>query len=570
MKRKIFVNILIFILLSILVNIFSCMPKQKFKLKCDILQSKDDVYQVFYDIGNGFNETDSVKKEVKSSKDFQVIEFLIPSNIKNIKKIRLDIGSNVGNIYIKNIIIEKSFFDKKTYKNSNLSNLVEWTNNIIDIHNENIGELFVSDGIDPFIVFKDDILKVNKFSNFYKFIFSEFISLILLVTLIYSRLYSKMINYFETNMNPIYNILFIFSLIIILFIPWTFNLLNINLKSANYEQRNMAVKPVFSPLLTDFKTFVNDYESYINDNFIFRTKLVRLNNIIMYKLFKTSGTDRVIMGKNGWLFYADENVLNNYRGIDSFTKEELEHIKADLEQRKRWLEQNGIKFYVTVAPNKHTIYYDKLPNYLVKINNESRLDQLINYLNKNSDIRIIDLRPALFKAKVHEKIYYTNDTHWNNLAGYYGYREIIDDIKKDFPGIKPLEKERLVINTQNNAYSGDLSVMLSMPDIIKDDVYDIKIKNSAVKAKQIDANQFPAPERFVYNENMNSDNEFKLLMFRDSFTTALVPYLSENFRNSLYIWDNHFNADIIKREKPDIVVLEVVERSLHNVAFENN
>ena len=43
------------------------------------------------------------------------------------------------------------------------------------------------------------------------------------------------------------------------------------------------------------------------------------------------------------------------------------------------------------------------------------------------------------------------------------------------------------------------------------------------------------------NDIKNSPNKLKLLMFRDSFTMALEPLLSETFAHSIYIWDQNFN-----------------------------
>ena len=51
-------------------------------------------------------------------------------------------------------------------------------------------------------------------------------------------------------------------------------------------------------------------------------------------------------------------------------------------------------------------------------------------------------------------------------------------------------------------------------------------------------------------------------MFRDSFSTALVPLLSESFDRSVYVWDDKIDPEIVEREKPDIVVWEVAERLL--------
>jgi hypothetical protein len=48
-------------------------------------------------------------------------------------------------------------------------------------------------------------------------------------------------------------------------------------------------------------------------------------------------------------------------------------------------------------------------------------------------------------------------------------------------------------------------------------------------------------------------------MFRDSFAVYLMPYLSEHFSRSVYVWTPIFIHDIVEKEDPDIVVQEVLE-----------
>ena len=53
-------------------------------------------------------------------------------------------------------------------------------------------------------------------------------------------------------------------------------------------------------------------------------------------------------------------------------------------------------------------------------------------------------------------------------------------------------------------------------------------------------------------------------MFRDSFASRLIPYLSEHFSRILYQWQNDFDPELIRREHPDVVIQEMVGRHLVN------
>ena len=56
----------------------------------------------------------------------------------------------------------------------------------------------------------------------------------------------------------------------------------------------------------------------------------------------------------------------------------------------------------------------------------------------------------------------------------------------------------------------------------------------------------------------------RAVMFRDSFTTKLVPLLSEHFARIVYIREHAMKADMILKEKPDLVIEQILERLIGN------
>ena len=59
----------------------------------------------------------------------------------------------------------------------------------------------------------------------------------------------------------------------------------------------------------------------------------------------------------------------------------------------------------------------------------------------------------------------------------------------------------------------------------------------------------------------------RLLLTGDSFSDFLYPYLGYYFETSAKVHYYDLNEDIIEREAPDLVVLEVVERYLGNLRY---
>jgi hypothetical protein len=52
----------------------------------------------------------------------------------------------------------------------------------------------------------------------------------------------------------------------------------------------------------------------------------------------------------------------------------------------------------------------------------------------------------------------------------------------------------------------------------------------------------------------------RAVVFRDSFAGAMVPFLSEAFGHVRFVYDHQPDPRLIEVEKPDVVILEMVER----------
>jgi alginate O-acetyltransferase complex protein AlgJ len=334
------------------------------------------------------------------------------------------------------------------------------------------------------------------------------------------------------------------------------------------EKRKLAEKPAF-----DFRQpflFIKRYEAYYNDHFSFRTRLVYLNNLLTYKIFHTSASAKVLIGKKGWLFlgninkYFDE--IDYYRNLKPFTIKELRYWQILLEERRDWLKRRGILYLFTIAPNKSTIYPELMPNSIRKINPQSRQDQLIEHLKKYSTLKILDLRPALVQAKKIRPAFYRTDTHWNDWGGYIAYCEIISYLQQHFNFIRPRTLNNFQLQ-QTEFRSGDLALMLSLPNIFWEKQWQIVAK-IPLRARVIPAGDLE-PRNKLLTVTVHTCATGQLpaaLMVHDSFAHPMKQFLSEDFSKIVYImnWPLNFFDKIIEKEEVKIVIDEMVEYSLLN------
>ncbi len=89
----------------------------------------------------------------------------------------------------------------------------------------------------------------------------------------------------------------------------------------------------------------------------------------------------------------------------------------------------------------------------------------------------------------------------------------------------------------------------------------MKDKNKMLKFHNIDF-QYPMEKVCVLIEEKNTQLP-RMLMFRDSCATKMIPFLSHCFSRSVYIWTRSFVLGIIIFEKPNIVIDEIGERNIH-------
>ena len=58
----------------------------------------------------------------------------------------------------------------------------------------------------------------------------------------------------------------------------------------------------------------------------------------------------------------------------------------------------------------------------------------------------------------------------------------------------------------------------------------------------------------------------KAVLYRDSFGSALVPFLAEHFERMVTLWEYDVVPEAIREERPDVVIQQWVDRRLYTRA----
>lgn len=518
-----------------------------------------DIYKLFIN-----DKPEEVK--VFPSEDFQWIKFKLPKD--EIKQIRLNFGKEKGIVIINSIKL-KTILRKYIWKGRALKRIFNYKNHIEKTYLKDNNFYIKIAGNEPFMVmnekFYEIIEKVKGKKTFFYYL-SIILSLILFYLIYFINI--KNLRFFATQ-KIISNMILVF--LVFIYFPIANDVLHVTKKFHLQEKRAQVKKPDLR--FDELYEFLAKYRCYYKDKFNLRNILIYLNNLYKVKLYNFSPVSKTIIGKNGWLFMAKENKYVNevdyFRSIKPFSEEELKHWRNALEQRRDWLANRGIHYFFIIAPNKSTIYSEFMPDFLHPVRNESRLDQLLNYLKKNSDFQIIDLRKVLINAKKDCEVYYKTDSHWNEYGAYIAYREIMRYIGKYFENIKPMPISNFKIEIKNR-FGGDLAITLSLQNnVYREDYIGFKSK-IPLKAR---GRRLGNISKYVSQtcSECSASGLHNAVIVHDSFIHELKPFISEHFSRILYIWDwdLNFYSGIIEKEKPKIVIEEMAERFLMNMRLNN-
>ncbi|MDT7777895.1 MAG: alginate O-acetyltransferase complex protein AlgJ [Acidobacteriota bacterium] len=324
-----------------------------------------------------------------------------------------------------------------------------------------------------------------------------------------------------------------------------------------WENRRLAEFPARPTSASEAFHLPRMLFEYFKDHFALRADLIRWQATAKVGWLRSSSSPEVLLGKDGWLFHSGEKEVELFSGSEPFTAEELEQWRLSLEGIRDWLKPSGATFVLTFTPEKQTIYPEQLPGSLVRMREESRQDQLIEYLKKHSDIRVVDLRPALREAKTANQIYFRTDTHWNDLGAFTAYRVLAAELGRDFKAIQPMSASDVEVYAAPR--SGDLAGMLGLRGVMTEAGVKLRVKqpHARLEGNCGDMGQ-------CVSERTDDAALPHLVMYRDSFSSYMIPFVAEHFSRAVYVWDIKwkFSPALVEAERPDVVVLEMVERNL--------
>jgi alginate O-acetyltransferase complex protein AlgJ len=321
-----------------------------------------------------------------------------------------------------------------------------------------------------------------------------------------------------------------------------------------------AASDAVSGLTISLAGLARDFEA----RFAFRARLVRWQAGLRYRWLGVSPLPTVLRGRDGWWFYADDGAIDDATHATPFTAAELEAWRVALQHTADFLAARGIAYVFVLAPDKHTIYPEFLPATMRRdAGRRARADQLVTMLSARTTVPVVDLRQGLLDAKAQARIYHLTDTHWNDLGAAEAYRRIVTAVRRQVPAVPPAAPADAFVVAPRTTPGMDLAEMAGLASLTSET--DLTLVPRTPRRARVVEPARPHPgyigPRLV--TVLDGPALPRALIYRDSFGSALVPFLAEHFSRAVVLWEYDVMPVTVREEHPAVVIQEWAGRRLH-------
>lgn len=351
-----------------------------------------------------------------------------------------------------------------------------------------------------------------------------------------------------------------------------FTLLRGHIDTNNYENRLLAEKPVLGqpintqtafPDVVTIENFPGYFDSWFNDHLPFRNQLLSFNGRLDYDVLKSTTSDVVIIGKEGWLFYKGaqanaEDPIGDYKGTNLFSDGQLERIANNMIVARDELRERGAEFVIFICPNKERVYSEYMPDAYGEPSQENRMQQVVDYLRSHTDIPVVSAYEDLMAYKLEhpeQQLYFKYDTHWNDVGAYIGTRTLNETL-----GFTQVPFEELTVEDYGMG-NFDLARLLHLGQYLnRDGAYKLYgyTPHEITKTGDATGTEF----------HMSTDDTapgWKLFVIGDSFSTMSLNYYACHYQYAYLNFYYNYQLSQLEEEQPSVVVYECVERYLGNM-----
>lgn len=322
------------------------------------------------------------------------------------------------------------------------------------------------------------------------------------------------------------------------------NVLHKDIAKSEAENRTLEQKPAFSIGDIVSGKYSSKFSDYVSDQFPMRSRFIKTKS----RFDLATGKDKingVYIGKQGYL-------------MEGFKEADKEVTQAKIDVINKFAAKNtNINTSVLLSPNKVEIYKNYLPRFAPE---DSQTDYIKSLkAGFSPKVKLVDVIGTFNRLKNNEQLYFKTDHHWTVDGAYAAYEDYCRAMN-----LQPVSKGALTKSLASNDFYGSLyyknAAGIGKPDQIElylqQGNYPVLVKYFDTKKKvaslyDVSKLSTKDPYQVFTGGNhtqirirTNIDTERKLLLIKDSYANAMLPFLVNNFSEINVIDMRYFTGSI--------------------------
>lgn len=306
------------------------------------------------------------------------------------------------------------------------------------------------------------------------------------------------------------------------------------------ENRFLQLRPEFSVKTLMNGKYTTTYETFINDQFVFRDGWIDIKSKAEYFIGKQENNS-IIYGKDGYMFEKydrtdDAQIAKNTAAVGEF-----------------FAKYSNIPATFAIIPNSYMILSEKLPFGVELLDQFAYIEKIYGQVTA-PHVSKLSLSESLLEHK-NNYIYYMTDHHWTTYGAYLAYSDFVRS-----KGMEPVPYESLSgteVKDFYGTYFSKTKFFKTQPDIIT--YFDVPGSDVSINGKKTvedsqknvipveglyNLSQFEQRDKyaaFLYgnhgvtviqsngNRNHTAGKTSRILVIKDSYGNSFVPFLTYNY-----------------------------------------
>jgi len=291
------------------------------------------------------------------------------------------------------------------------------------------------------------------------------------------------------------------------------------------ERRKLAQSPAISVKAIFDGSYAEDYRDFLQDQAVLREDFRAIKSFVERKI--------LLKKENNEVYVVDNNIYDKFYGIN---QRYIERAATSIDNIIDSINSN--KIYMSIIPSKAQML-DR-SKYLLSDQNT-----ITDYLKQHVNAEYVDLMGLARKGN--ENLFYATDHHWTTQGAIQAYKSIITTmgyepitdytfelVTDSYVGSnygkaasKSIEKDKIYL--AHNAYLDSMTVhRFETMDTFKfyDSIYFRELLEGLDPYDLFIGGL--GPITIIENNRAQSDEE--LIMFKDSYSHSLAPFLAQHFK----------------------------------------